>query len=113
MESYLKSIGKTAEDLHHEWHPMANTRVKRSLALGKVIEDNDIKVEPADIDKEIEDMTKDAGEKKESLLQVLNNQQVRETIERRLVSRKAVNYLAGIASGQEGNKPDEKEEKDE
>ncbi len=110
METYLQSINKTEEELHEELHPLASKRVGRSLALGRLIEEEKIAVETSEVDDEIENMAKNAGENKESLLKVFNNPQARETIEQRLVSRKAIEFLTGIAAGSKKTKKTKKEE---
>jgi trigger factor len=100
LEEYLKSINKTEKELREELRPSATTRVKRSLVLGKVVEEEKIEVKSSEIDTEIENMTQSATEKREELKKVLNTPQVRESIEQTLLTRKAVQRLtdkAGIA----------------
>lgn len=100
MEEYLKNINKTEQELREELRPSATTRVKRSLVLGKVAEEEKIEVNGSEIDTEIENMTQNATEKKDELKRVLNTPQVRESIEQTLLTRKTVQRLtdkAGIA----------------
>lgn len=100
LEEYLKNINKTEQELREELRPSATTRVKRSLVLGKVAEEEKIEVNSSEIDTEIENMTQSATEKKEELKKVLNTPQVRESIEQTLLTRKTVQRLtdkAGIA----------------
>jgi len=97
LEQYLQSINKTEEEVHEELHPLASTRVSRSLALGKIIEEEKIEVDSSEIDAEIQTIAENAGENKDSLLRIFETPQARETIEQRLVSRKAMQLLTDIA----------------
>ncbi len=36
LEQYLKHVGKTHDDLHHEWHEPAEKRAKAQLILGEI-----------------------------------------------------------------------------
>ena len=114
LEQYLQSINRTEEEMHEELHPLASTRVSRSLALSKIIEEEKIEVDNAEIDTEIQTMVENAGENKESLLKIFENPQARETIEQRLTTRKAVQLLIDIARDSKTKKKvEEIEEKEE
>ncbi|MFC1900014.1 trigger factor [Chloroflexota bacterium] len=114
IEQYLMSINKTEEDLHEELEPVAEKTVSRSLVLGKVMEEEDIKVEDDEIQKEIETIAEGSGDNKESMLKILDTPQARETIEQRLITRKTLELLTDIAkSTKRKKKKTDKEEKDE
>jgi trigger factor len=53
-DAYLKVVGKTEEDLHTEFRPGAEKRVKTLLVLSKVADTEGIEVPEADIDAEVE-----------------------------------------------------------
>ena len=63
MESYLKMMNKTEVELRDELRPSAVKGVSRSLVLNQVAEDGKVEVTDADIDAEIEKMTKDSTQK--------------------------------------------------
>ncbi len=107
LEQYLQTINKTEEELHEELHPLASTRVSRSLALGKVIEEEKIEVDSSEIDTEIQTVAENAGENKESVLKIFENPQARETIEQRLLTRKAMQLLTDIAKDSKTKKKTE------
>jgi trigger factor len=52
-EAYLKAIDKTAEDLHAEFRPNAERRVKTLLVLSKVADVEGIEVPDSDVDDEV------------------------------------------------------------
>lgn len=110
LEEYLRNFNKTEEELHEELHPLATKRVTQSLVLGKIVEEENIEVSGSEIDTEIESMTKDATENKDELLKVLNTPQARESIERTLITRKAIQRLVEIAQGSKKSKTTKKKE---
>jgi len=118
-EDYLKSINKTGEQLHEEFHPIAEKRVIRSLVLGKVAEEEKIEVSEAEIDAEVENMVKGATEKKEELQKLFNSPRSRGSIKQVLLTRKTLERLTEIAKTQSGEivtpaveaaKPEKREE---
>ena len=52
-EAYLKAVEKTSEDLHAEFRPNAERRVKTLLVLSKVADAEGIEVPDADVDAEV------------------------------------------------------------
>jgi trigger factor len=101
MEEYLATINKTMEEHRDELKPIAETRVVRSLVLTDIAEKEDVKVEESEIDEEIENMVKDAGEQTEDMRTFFNYPQTRKSIEQYLIGRKTIDKLVKIASGQE------------
>ena len=94
MEDYLASTNKTEEEIREELKPSAEHRVVHSLVLSKVAEDEQIEVGDEEIDREIEDMTKNSAERKEELQKFLNDPQVRDSIIQSLLARKTIDKLA-------------------
>jgi trigger factor len=112
LEEYLNSVKKTPEELREELRPTANRNVIGTLVLGEVASQEKIEAAEAEIDKEIDGMTKGAAEdKKEELRKLLDTPQTRESIKRSLVTRKTIERLSTIAKGAETGQPEEKEEK--
>jgi len=54
MDDYLKSIGKTHEDIHKEWHEPAEKRAKVQLILGDIAVKEDIKADAEEVQKYVE-----------------------------------------------------------
>ncbi len=102
LEEYLRSINKTEEELREELRPPATKRVTQSLVLGRITEEEKIEVSDAEIDTEIENMTKNADEdKRDELHGFLNTPQARESIKQTLMTRKTIQRLVEIAKGSE------------
>ena len=53
-EAYLKAVEKTSDDLHADFRPNAEQRVKTLLVLSKVAETEGVQVPEADVDAEVE-----------------------------------------------------------
>jgi trigger factor len=52
-QDYLKELGKTHEDLHKDWAPQAEKRLKASLALEEVAKEEEIEAAPEEIEAEM------------------------------------------------------------
>ena len=100
IDAYLKSINKTVDQLREELKPSSAKRVAESLVVGKISEQEQIKVDHAEIDAEIEDMIKNSSGDKDELRKVLETQRNHESIEDTLVARKTIQRLAEIAQSQ-------------
>jgi trigger factor len=112
FEAYMKATGKTEEQLHTELHEelesVAKSRVRRSLMLGKVADEEKIGVAPSEVDADIERMLKNSENNREALSKSLNAPEVRESIQQRLLTRKTVERLVEIAKGGESKKEESK-----
>ena len=111
LEEYLSRVNKTEEELRKELNPLATKRVTQSLTLGRIAEEEKFEVSDAEINDEIENMTKDAGkDKKDELNEYLNTPQARKSIEQVLITRKTIQQLVEIAKGSGINIKTQKEE---
>ncbi len=105
LEDYLRNMKKTEEELRDEIRPSATKTLTRSLVLGKIAEDEKIEIGQDEIDIEIDNMTNDAApDKKDELKTVMNTPQVRESIERTLITRKTMQLLTDIAQSSSATK---------
>ena len=100
LEAYLKRINKTPEAFHQGLHPLAASRVTRSLILGKVSEVEKIEVSDAEVDTEIESITKNEAENAEENRKILDTPQNRGIIKNGILTRKTVQRLVEIASAE-------------
>lgn len=107
LRAYMAALGKSEEDLREELRPRAEEQVRHDLVLGKVAEAEQITVEPAEVDADVEAMKKGAGEGNPGLQELFGTAQAREVLENRLYARKALLRLVDIALG---NAPDGVEE---
>ena len=109
-EDYLRMVKKTEEELGEELRPMATRRVTTSLVLGKVADEEGLRVSDDEIDAEIELMASGVGERGEEVRRLLDSS--RRSLEQMLLSRKALERLTEIALGkaselEEGGEKDE------
>lgn len=102
MEQYLNRIKQTEAELHEELRPLASKRIARSLVLSKIAEEAKVEVSEAEIDAEIENLTRNAAENKDEMVKAFNRPSARESIRQTLIVRKTVQELAKIA---EASKP--------
>jgi len=100
LEEYLNSVNKTEEELREELKPRANKRITDSLVLEKISEEEKIEVSDAEIDAEIKEMLKSAGENRDELQKYLNTPQSKESFKQILTTRKTVQHLVEIAKGE-------------
>jgi len=102
IENYLKTIGKTIDQMREELKPAAQTRVAESLVLGKIADAEKIEVTPAEIDAEIEEMVKSSQGDKDALKNALNTERNRDSLANTLVTRKVLKRLTEIAQSPKG-----------
>ncbi len=98
LGEYLKNINKTEGELREELRPSATRRVKRSLVLSKVAEEEKVEVSSSEVDTEIENMTRNATERKDEMKKALDTPQVRGSIEQTLLTKKTLQRLIDIIS---------------
>lgn len=53
FEDYLKELGKTHKDLHADWKPQAEKRLKASLALDEIAKEQEIEADATEIEAEM------------------------------------------------------------
>jgi trigger factor len=108
VSGYLELIKKTPEQIHEDLLPAATERVRRSLVLSQLAEDEAIEVGAQEIEEEIERIAAGSGQSGEQMRQVFSSPNGRGIVERNLRTRKTLDRLAEIA-GQDGRvKPDRK-----
>ncbi|MGE5298094.1 MAG: trigger factor [Acidobacteriaceae bacterium] len=92
VEEYLKSMKKDHTSLQKEFAPKAAERVKSSLALGQVAEDEKIKITPDEVEEEIEALRRSYQAQPHAIEQ-LNEPETRRQIANTLVSRKIIKFI--------------------
>ena len=109
LEDYLRSQNKSREELREELRPIATKNISGSLALGKLAEVEKIEVSTEEIDEEIEIMAQNAGEQGENMRQLFQSPGTRKSLENVIITRKTVQRLVQIASGEAEAQPAEAE----
>lgn len=103
LDEYLKNIKKTEQELRDELRPMATLRVKQSIVLTKIAEQEKIEVSEPDINAEVDNMTRDMTKNKEEVSRFLNTPQARQSVQNVIATRKTIARLVEIAKGQAEN----------
>ena len=99
MEQYLSSVGKTSEELRDEIRPVAEGRLKRSLVLQQIADQEQIDVTDDDVQQEIDSLANGSGERAGSVRDLFSSDRGRDSMRRVIVSRKTVQRLVDIATG--------------
>jgi trigger factor len=109
LERYLELTKKTQEQISEELRPSATERVKRSLVLGKLAEDEGLDVSEDEIEAEIGNIIGQAGEVDEKQLaryrELFGSAESRASLANSLLTRKTMDRLAEIASQEGASKP--------
>lgn len=101
VEQYLQTVGKSTDEHREELKQVAEARLKRTYAIGKVAELEGIKVSPEEIEEEIERLLDSAGPNQpESLRSNLESDDSKESLEQILIRRKALQRLVEVAKGE-------------
>ena len=114
LDEYLSSIKKSAAELREELRPVALQAIKQSLVITEIARSEDIKIEDADLDTEIESLTKNvASDRKKQMVDLLNIPQNQVNLVTSIATRKTVEKLVEIAQSQAvtETKPDDTEAK--
>ena len=97
LDAYLKSSQKTAEQLRDELRPLAARSLRQSLVMTELAKSENVKIEKADLQAEIESMVKDIPEdRKQNLLNILTIPQNQVNIASSIATRKTVEKLKEI-----------------
>jgi len=107
VEQYLANSRRTREQLHEELADVATERVRRSLALTRLAEQEEIKAEDQEVDAEVERLVGSSGAQADQLRRLFGSPDGRAAIARSLVTRKTMDRLAEIAF-RDGAPPPEK-----
>ncbi len=92
LEEYLKQIGKTLADIKLEFTSNALDRIKASLILKRIIQQEEIKVTEEELDKQVEEIAQHYKGNAEATKTVYEPQ-YRDYIEHQLKHQKALNWL--------------------
>ena len=91
LESYLSSIGKTAQDLRDEYENQARSAIALDLILTKIAEEEKLAVDKKDIDAAVA-----AGQSDRKLAKELDTPERRRFIEAILKRRKALDFITSL-----------------
>jgi trigger factor len=100
MEDYFKIENKSEEELVEELKPAAEERLKRALVLGELVSTENIEVEDADVDEEIDRFMERFEDKSDQTRKLFNTPDNRRRIALDILSDKAIKRLIAIAAGE-------------
>ncbi len=92
FDAYLKSINKTHDDLKKEFEPRAIERVKASMALGQLAEDEKITLTNQEIDDELT-LQKKTHANNPKAMNDMQQPEYRRHVANSLINRKIINHL--------------------
>jgi len=104
VEQYLATVKQTREELREQLLPVATERVRRSLALTQLADQEEIKAENEEVDAEVDKLVASSGQQAEQMRRLFGSPDGRAAIARSLITRKTMDRLAEIA-GQDGTAP--------
>ena len=102
VDRYLESAhggSKAMQEIREALRPTAEERVRRSITLTALAEAEHVKIEPSEVDDEIERIVSSSGAQESQIRQLFDNSSGREAMERSLVTRKTLDRLIEIVSG--------------
>ena len=111
VDRYLQMMRRSLEELREEFRPPAVERVRRSLAITRLAEVEEIRVEPAEIDAEIERIVGSSGPQADQARRLFSSREGRDAIERTLLTGKTMGRLVEIAGQQPAQKVTAKRKK--
>lgn len=103
LDHYLTMTGQTEEEFRAMYRESAENRAKRSLALGEIVNREELVTTDADIQTEIDNMIEGMGgeERAGQFRQYFSSAQSRMNIANQLASDRAIGRLVAIAKGEE------------
>jgi len=110
LDNWLEINKKSKEEYRDELRPRAAERLKRGLALGKVVELEDITVEEEEVGTQIERMSLAFGEQADKARDVFSSPDNMRSIASDLLTNKALQRLVAIARGEVEDEIDEVDE---
>ena len=99
MDTYLSNIGKSEDEWREQLKPQAEQRLRTFLVLRKLAENEDIKVEPEEVQAEIDSMLTDSGDSQDVMRQAFSTDSARDSIRSSLLSRKVMQRLVELIEG--------------
>lgn len=100
LDDYLKIQNKTREQLRAESRPVAESRLKRSLVLGRVVSLEGLTVDAEEVDERVEALSTPWGERAGEMRKALSTDDSRRMLAGDLLTDKAVERLVAIGKGE-------------
>jgi len=105
LETFLKAEARTEGEQREEFRARAERRVKRALALGKIVQQEDLQVQDTQIDARIDQMARSVQDPEGSLRRALSTPSAKRRIQNELLIEQAVEWLVAVARGETPEAP--------
>ena len=103
--NYLRRLGKTEQEYRETLREAAEIRVRRSLVLSQLAEAEGLDVTAEEIEEELDTLVAPMGDDAARFRQMFATEEGVSTIRRNLISKKTLDRLAAIASGELQEEP--------
>lgn len=103
--NYLQRLGRTEEEYRETLRDAADLRVRRSLVLSQLAETEDLEATDEEVEEELDKLVAPMGDDAARFRQMFATEEGVSTIRRNLLSRKTLDRLAAIASGELQEEP--------
>lgn len=101
LQDFIKITGQSEKQIREQFRPRAVERAERALALGKLVEEEELDISDEDIEAEIDAMSQAlGGDQASRFKQFLMSDQSRVNIANRLATNRATGRLLAIARGE-------------
>ena len=104
-QNYLRTVGRSEAEFRETWREAADLRVRRSLVLQQLQEAEGLDVSAEEIDQELDSLVAPMGDDAARFRQMFASEEGVATIRRNLLSRKTLDRLAAIATGEQQEEP--------
>lgn len=94
FEGYLKTAGKTADDIKNEFRPKALERVKTSLIMSQIIDENNLDVTEEELNEEVRGQREYLSRSNPQAASEVEKPEYRRYLYNRLLNRKAISFVA-------------------
>ena len=106
MDDYLRSIGKTLEEMRSEMREQAVERLRRTFLLSKVAEAEGVEVSDEEVEERVESLL---SESSEGAPRTQDSDELRSSVRRMFLADKTMDRLVAIAKGEAPlGEPDDK-----
>lgn len=114
LEDYLAAVDKTEEEIRADFREQAERSLERALALGQLVEQEDLAVDEEAVEERIAQRLESLGPRASSRREWLESNQGWRSVANELLVREAIERLTAIARGEaEGQEEDASDEESE
>jgi trigger factor len=105
LETYLRVMGKTREELAEDYRETAEGFVARSLLLREIMAQEEVEINEEQIDARIDEMTERFGDQAEQFRSFFSSSQMRTNVHNELLNEMVLDRVAAIGRGEVIDQP--------